>query len=251
MLLIARAIVRLGREFRGRVRARAPGCCVPLGQPYEGGNSMIPCLPQASSTPAYSSASRHCPLTAVAICLSHLGSTGNCDVSHHIVQTDLHTVVHYNKLLVCLKVSGFRSTINTGPSLRFLSDTLLLPRVRVMVQLGSASGGRFYESSWLPHTSLPLMSATPRRLARLNLCACSLWAVLLSHILSLPVGQAIQAASPCWNLGLGPVLFSNDLFPQEPQTATHLQSLGPAATWLIRNDFCTCSLLAETWQRRV
>lgn len=54
-----------------------------------------------------------------------------------------------------IPVSGFWCTINTGPLPRLVSDISLLPRVRVILQLGRASGAC---SIWAPgrHTlSLP------------------------------------------------------------------------------------------------
>lgn len=62
--------------------------------------------------------------------MSHYGS---CDVSQQVTQQTLLSNKFYlqmftvNKSLVWLQVCGLCYTIDTGPSQRLLSDTLLLP----------------------------------------------------------------------------------------------------------------------------
>lgn len=93
-------------------------------------------------------------------------------------QTGLHANIHCNKSLIWFGF-GFWSNISTGP---LPPDILLLSRVRLILQLLRASS-RFCANSWLQHTSLPSMSASPSR-ARLDLCACSLQTTLQPPLLS-------------------------------------------------------------------
>lgn len=123
-----------------------------------------------------------------------------CHIMFFFSQTVLHTNIHCNNSLVWFKVSCFWTIINTEKLPRLLSDILLLPKVAMMLQLGRASMGRYYVSSCLLHTSPSSRSATVR-IARLNFCACSLQATLLTAKFHLPAGQAAQVAAAvvsCW-----------------------------------------------------
>lgn len=92
-------------------------------------------------------------------------------------RTALHVNIHFNESLVWFKVSGFLSIVNTGPLLKLISDILLLPRVRVMLQRGSLTRVSFVQAPGC-RTPLTSMSAT-KRLFRLHFCPRSLQAVLL------------------------------------------------------------------------
>lgn len=63
-----------------------------------------------------------------------------------------------------------------------------MPRVRVILQLGKASGCRIHMSYWWLHISSPLVSATLS-------CACSLPGVLLPQVLLLSSRQVVWVAA--------------------------------------------------------
>lgn len=63
-----------------------------------------------------------------------------------------------------------------------------MPRVRVILQLGRASGCRIHMSYWWLHISSPLVSATLS-------CACSLPGVLLPQVLLLSSRQVVWVAA--------------------------------------------------------
>jgi hypothetical protein len=82
---------------------------------------------------------------------------GNCNVSHGIFSLK-HANMHHKDSLFWSKGSDFWCTINPGPLMRLISDILLLPRVRVILWLGRASGGRFCVRPRLLYTSPPSVS---------------------------------------------------------------------------------------------
>lgn len=84
------------------------------------------------------------PLHQIFICHS---SIENCNMSHSIFfdETALHANIHCNKSFVWFKFSGFWSTMNAGPLLRFSRDFQLFPKVMVIFWLHSECvlGDRF------------------------------------------------------------------------------------------------------------
>lgn len=132
----------------------------------------------------------------------HQSGTVNCYVSHSILFPQHLYIPNSNpnpEPLVWFKVPGFWSPINTGLSLKRLSDMLLLPTYRVILWLGRAIGGRILKRSRSLHTScLQHRAAPPTHLARpLHVQATS---SPQSHAHLPPEWQAVQAAAalaPC------------------------------------------------------
>lgn len=74
------------------------------------------------------------------------------------------------------------------------------------------------------HCTPPCPHTPPLTQYKHEYCACRLRALLLPYTFNLPAGQAAQAWIQLG--GLGPSLFSNELFLQELQGATHLPVVG-------------------------
>lgn len=168
---------------------------------------------------------------------------------HIFVKTDLHANIHLNKSLVRFKVSCSQGTINTAQLPRLFSDILLLPRIRVMLQLGKASGETFCES-WLTHTFLSVMYVTSR-LTKFEICVSSLRAVLLPLAFYLSAGQAALTTAteaPYWmSIDIGQALFNYDKFLWELQATTlyHVLCAGWPSAWFTRHKCSAWSLCVK------
>lgn len=136
-----------------------------------------PCMIAALSHPLqrlsiYSSASLPCSHHSIWPSFPHLSTKMSLQTAvYAFVQTALHANAAMSHW------SAFWSSINTGISLRSISNIQLLLRVRKTLLLSSAFRSRISPSPRLLHTSLPPASAVPQFI-RNDHHACILWVAL-------------------------------------------------------------------------
>lgn len=121
---------------------KAPGCCQ---HPVSLTQQHLPLPLQPSLTPVTTISTPHTNRSVSPSFLPSLAhsfivvalETAVCHMAYFFFTwTELHANNYCKKSLVCLKLSGFGSTVVNGPLLRLSSTVQLLPRVRLVLWLG-------------------------------------------------------------------------------------------------------------------